>query len=292
MTMLIRGGLLHTMTEQGSFVGDVLIQGSCIKSIAHHIEPPKDCLPCILDAHGLIIMPGMIDMHIQDSPETDDIILGSRHAAGVTTGLLWPEEEGQCMLLTSGNNETSRVFAIKPDAHTEGQLHERFISMANEGLQPACEITDADMCRRVLQTVHSTGVKAILAQCCGCEEMLEAIALSGCAAVLGNAETRACSPWTMAAQLEALGVKVCLSCNYPAAKLCRLPLCASLCAREATNRESVLGMVTRAPGAILGLTGAGYIAVDGRADLAIYDGDPLLLATSHVMTIRGGKICH
>lgn len=290
MTMLIRGGLLHTMAGQGSFVGDVLIQGDRIERIAPHIDPPDEASLCLLDAHGLTIMPGLIDACIRDGPETDDAILRSPQAAGVTIGLLWPEEEGLCRILTSDGVRPSNIHVLQPEAYTDAQLHEHFLFLANDGLHPACEITSARMCRRVLQTVHSTRVKAIFCLNCDCAELLEAIALSGCPVVIGVSRTRSVSPWTMATRLDALGAPVSLTCCYPAAKLCHLPLCAALCVRDGMDKERSLQAVTAAPAALLGLPDAGCIAPGFRADLAIYDGDPLLLATSHVMTISGGKI--
>ncbi len=290
MTMLIRGGLLHTMTGQGSFVGDVLIQGDRIEAVAPCIDPPEEASLCLLDAAGMTIMPGLIDACIHDGPETDDSLLRSPQAAGVTTGLLWPEAEGRCRILMSDAARMSTIHVLQPEAYTDAQLHEHFLSLANDGLRPACEITSARICRRVLQTVHSTRVKAILSLSCDCEEQLEAVALSGCPVVIGVSRTRSVSSWAMAARLEALGAPVSLTCSYPAAKLCHLPLCGALCVRDGMERERVLHTVTVAPAGLLGLSDAGCIVPGSRADLAIYDGDPLLLATSHVMTISGGKI--
>ena len=142
----------------------------------------------------------------------------------------------------------------------------------------------------MLATVHSSGVKVMLVHLSGCEQMLEAIAMAECPVIIGVSTARHSSPWKMVRQLDALGVPVALTCNHPGAKLCHLPLCAALCAREGMNRERALHAVTTAPAALLGLSDAGRISVGAQADLAIYDGDPLLLATSHVMTISGGKI--
>jgi len=292
MTMLIRGGLLYTMTGQGCCTGDILIRGSQIEAVAPHIDPPEDAACCLLDAAGMTILPGLIDACIRDGPETDTNLLASPQATGVTAGLLWPEQEGRCSILTADGAGISQVYVIQPDGYTDAQLHDRFLALAEDGLRPACEVTGALMCRRVLQTVHSTRVKAILSLSCDCETMLEAIALSGCQVVIGSSGAQGGSPWAAALRLEELGVPFALSCRYPAARPCRLPLCAALCTRGGMTGECALHAVTAAPARLLGLSDAGRIAAGFRADLAIYNGDPLLLATCHVMTICNGKIRH
>ena len=291
MTMLIKNGLIQTMTVQGAFIGDILAQGGRVEAVGTQIPPPEENT-CILDAKGLTILPGLIDAHIQDGPETDEVALRSPNAAGVTTGLLWPETEAPCRILTQDGSTPCAIHTLMPEKYTDAQLHERFILLANDGFRIACEIGSARECRRVLAAVHSTRIKAILVNLAGCDELLEAVALSGCPVVAGVSSGHTCSPWQMAQRLDALGVSVAVTCSYPDAKLRHLPLCAALCVREGMDRERALRTVTTAPAAILTLPEAGVIQPGARADFAIYDGDPLLLATSHVMTISGGKIRH
>lgn len=288
--MLIRGGLIHTMTTQGSFIGDILVRQGRIAQVDVHIDLPEE--EYMLNAQGMTILPGLIDMQICDMADVKCDILRSEQAAGVTMGLMWPEREGSCFLLTQEATEKSKICVIQPERYTDAQLHERFLALANDGMRIACCIRDTKQCRRVLQVVHATGVKAILAHLSGCEEMLEPVAISGCEAIIGVGSSRIGSPWQMADRLDRLGVTVAVTCSHPASKLRYLPLCAALCVREGMDRERALRTVTTAPAAILRLSDAGCIAPGSRADLAIYDGDPLLLATSHVMTIAGGKIRH
>lgn len=288
--MLIRGGLIHTMTAQGTLVGDILIRDGRIVQVGGRIEVPEE--PCILEAGGLTILPGLIDAHIHDGPEMDAGLLRSEQAAGVTSGLLWPEKEDLCSIVSADAKEASTICAIQPAAYTDAQLYNRFLSLAQEGLRPACKIGSSQECRWVLQVVHSTRVKAIMLDLSGCEDMLEAVALACCPVIIGVDSRSTDSPWSMAKKLDAMGVQVALTCSHPNAKLRHLPLCAALCVRDGMDRERALRTVTEAPAAILKLTDAGRIASGCRADFAIYDGDPLLLATSHVMTIAGGKIRH
>lgn len=292
MTMLVKGGFIHTLTDKGSFKGDILVRCGKIEAVESHIDLPEEGNACVLDANGLTILPGLIDAHIRAGAEGVEGILQGADAFGVTAALLWPDEEGPCRLLTPDGITDSAVHALSLLRNTDAQLHDRFLALAGNGLRPACEIHSAEECRRVLQTVHSTRVKAILVYLMDCEELLEAVSLSGCPALLGVIRYSRMSPWTTACRLDALGVPVSLTSSSPSSKLRHLPLCAALCVREGMDRERALRAVTAAPGALLGLSEAGRIAPGCRADFVLYDGDPMLLATSHVMTVAGGKIRH
>lgn len=290
--MLIKGGMIHTMTGQGSYVGDILIRGDRIESAGPALDLSPEEAGCILDARGMTILPGMIDAHIHDGPETDDGLLRSECAAGVTCGLIWPEQEGACTLLTSSGRQSSRIYAICPDMYSDAALHERCVRLANEGYRVCCEIHSPEVCRRILAVVHSKGVKITLAHLSGCEELLEAVAIAGCSVITGVSDKRINCPWELACRLERLGVPFALTCSYPNAKLRYLRLCGALCVRVGMERGKAMHAVTTAPAGLLGLSDAGVIRPGSRADLAIFDGDPLLLSTSHVMTLSGGKICH
>lgn len=292
MTMLIKDGLIHTMTAQGSFVGDILVREDRIETVAPDIRLDGEERACILNAEGLTILPGLMDVHIHEGPEMEASCLHSTHASGVTCGLLWPEQEGRCRLLMAYGVEDIPIYAIQPGKHTDEVLQERFRALAADDCRIACEIHNSQECGRVLKAVHSTGIKAILVHLTGCETLLDDVARSGCPVVLGVNHHRSGNPWEMACRLLQLGVQIALTCNHPYAKLCHLPLCAALCTREGMDRERALHMITAAPATISGLSGRGAIEAGARADFAIYDGDPLLLATSHVMTIAGGKIRH
>lgn len=292
MTVLIKGGLIHTMTTAGCVVGDILVRDDRIEAVAPHIDLPEEHSVCILNAEGLTILPGLMDVHIHDGPEMEVSCLHKIHTAGVTCGLLWPEQEGRCRLITASGMENVPICAVQPGKHTDAQLRKRFLTHAADNCRIACEINAPQECRRVLEAVCRTQVKVILVHLTGCETLLDDVAHSGCPVVLGVNHQRTGNPWEMACKLTELGVQVALTCNHPYAKLCHLPLCAALCVREGMDSDRALHMITTAPAAISGHSDRGMIKVGARADFAIYDSDPLLLATSHVMTIAGGKIRH
>lgn len=85
---LIRGGrLLDAPQGYHSTPGDILIEGGLIQQIGENLPIPQDCQ--LVDAAGLLVSPGMIDLHMHTrganrkvadgSPDAD--ILGSRRGA-------------------------------------------------------------------------------------------------------------------------------------------------------------------------------------------------------------------
>ncbi|MEG1595091.1 MAG: amidohydrolase family protein [Lachnospiraceae bacterium] len=58
--IIIKGGTLHTMTDKGNFIGDVLILDGKIAGVEKEIN---DSEAKIIDAKGLHVLPGLIDAH-------------------------------------------------------------------------------------------------------------------------------------------------------------------------------------------------------------------------------------
>lgn len=85
--LLVRGGRI--VTPSGLLEASIAIEEGVIVSIARESHAPR--AERIIDARGLLIYPGMVDMHVHfrdpGSPEREDFESGSRAAAagGVTT---------------------------------------------------------------------------------------------------------------------------------------------------------------------------------------------------------------
>ena len=87
--ILIRGGTL--VTSETMLEADVLIRGETIQAIGHDLPAPDDAE--VVDATGLLVLPGIIDAHAHIQLDTgiyqtpDDWFIESRAAAmgGVTT---------------------------------------------------------------------------------------------------------------------------------------------------------------------------------------------------------------
>lgn len=166
MTMLIRGGHIRTRTARGDLMGDILLRDGCIAAIAEAIPTPDgEC--CCIDAHGLTVLPGLIDAHAREPLHP-----------GVTAGLRWPDSEGACALFTPVGTRSSRFYAIQPERYADALLHARLLDLAHEGFLPACEVQSEAACRRMLGMIHSTGVRVVLAGLQGCDALAEAIAIA------------------------------------------------------------------------------------------------------------------
>jgi len=287
MSLLIRRGMLMTMGAIGCLTGDVLIREGRIVQVAPLIDTEEECQE--LDAGGLTIIPGMIDAHLHGEHEEHAVLSRMMLDGGITGGLVWPEE-GMCRMVQGYDIRDSGIMPLLIRGHSARQLTDRIRSMKCLGLQPICEVSSEDEGRRILKASADAECPVILVHLSGCEALTDEIAASGCDAVIGVRRQWGNSPWRFAARLDAMGVRVAVTCDHPSAMLRHLPVCAALCMRDGMEMQRALQTVTRRPAEILGLADAGQIAPGFRADLAMYDGDPLLLASSHVMTICCGKV--
>lgn len=290
MSLLIRGATLMTVSERGDFHGDVRIHDGVITEMAERpliLEPtPEDT---VLDADGLFITPGLIDPFICMQSEEQDYIVEQALASGVTSVLLWDDQE-RCTLFHKGTASQSGFLRIDPSRCSEEQFDRKLVDSLDQGLKPVVDVQSENLCRRTLLAVRRTGVKPILFRLSGCSTLTDAIVDSGCAAVPAPFGMCGSSPWQMAVRLKERDVSTALTCAYPYSSMKHLPLCAALCTREGLSADTALKMITSIPASLLGVTDVGSITPGFRADLNIYDGNPLLIASSLVMTICGGKI--
>lgn len=290
MSLLIRGGTLLTMDESGSFQGDLKTRGSAIAEVTAHplrIEPESDDV--VLEAGGLYVMPGMVDPFVSASAEDDTYVAGKAMAAGITSALIWDDSD-HCTLFCRGKRQSSSFLRINPARCTDRQLDDHLLEATERNLTPVIDIQTEAMGIRTLLSIRRTGAKPILFRLSGCVSLTEAIAETGCPVVPAPYGMCGSSPWQMAARLAEHGAQTALTCAYPYTMMKHLPLCAALCHREGMQRSEALRAITSTPASLLGLSTAGRLSPGFDADICIYDGDPLLIASSLVMTIIGGKI--
>lgn len=287
MALLIRNGLLMTMTDAGVLHADVMIDEGKISQIGTNIPDAGLDEHHILDANGLVLMPGLIDLNIDVAGADTRYIAEMALYAGITTHLQRADgRDAPCLLWDGCGMHMTDFLMIEPSFYTDEQLSER---LHRRNARAICTIRSSEACRRVMQIAGGAANVPILADLIGCQDMAEDIAGSGCPVIVGVHRKRH-SPWAMAARLDALGVKVAISSSYPASQMKLLPVCAGLCLRDGMPHEHALRAITAAPADILCLTDRGRLAAGMAADITLFDGDPLLLSTSHVMTIAGGRI--
>lgn len=298
--LLIQNGFLHPMTGRPA-QGDLLLEGDLILRVEKRIDPHTLDSERVIDASGLHVCPGLIDPHmhlIRASVREEDDVSAQLHTAldaGVTTCTLWPEEDGAPCRTYHGTTPASAGYAIhtlNADGAEEAVLRAAMAQAAKEQSRLGCEIHGASSLRRVLALGRETGCSLILTHLTGCQTLAEEIAASGYPVILGACCLRSGgSSYELAARLQTLGVSVTLTADYPATRLHHLPLCAGLCARAGMPREDALACVTLSAARLLGVeSSCGALAPGMRADLALFDGDPLMLATARVMTVCGGEI--
>ena len=299
MALLIRNGLLYTQTARGTIRGDILLDQDGILAVAEHIDASSEVLEHIIDADDLHICPGLIDPHMHlvraakymkdDLSALADAALG----AGVTTCALW-QGDGEAVLVRHGHQEADgkTLRFLKVDGASDAALRASMEAAAGSGAALGCEIYSPAALKRVLAMTRETGCEVVLIHLIDCGDMAGEIIASGCPVILGACCRRgAGSAYALAAVLHRAGVTVALTGDYPSTRLHHLPISAGLCLKEGLSTEEALHMVTLGAAKLLGVDAVtGSIEPGKRADLAIFDGNPLMLASARVMTVSSGEL--
>jgi dihydroorotase len=129
--ILIRGGRVIDPAQDLDAVRDVLIEDDRIREVAPHIRVPADR---IIEARGLVVAPGFIDMHVHlrepGEEDKETIETGTRAAAaGGFTAVA-------CMANTNPVNDTAAVTQwILERARTVGVVRVYPIAAVTRGLQ-------------------------------------------------------------------------------------------------------------------------------------------------------------
>ncbi|MCL2098804.1 MAG: amidohydrolase family protein [Oscillospiraceae bacterium] len=91
--------------------------------------------------------------------------------------------------------------------------------------------------------------------------------------------------------LHEAGILFAVTTDHPVVPLQYLPYCAALCVKGGLDYYEALKAITINPAIILGIDGiAGSIEAGKRADLVLYDGNPLEILSSVKLVAAGGKI--
>ena len=298
--LLIRNGLIHTMTDEGSYKGDILIQAGKILRVERHMHTEGLQLQRTIDAEGLQICPGLIDAHMHLVQFSDDMqrnismLCADALSSGVTTQAIWPEGHGSCIIRHGMDDAVigEPMHSIQAEDMTDAQLREAMLEARTRGERIACEVCNARMLSRLLHAKQATGAQLVLAHLTGCDDMLDEVIESGCEVILGACVLRSGNGgYAMAAKLSQAGVTVALTSDYPATRLHHLPLCTGLGVRAGMEYQAALRAITLDAARLLQVDDVcGSIEPGKRADMVLFDGDPLLLATARIMTVSGGQI--
>ncbi len=93
--------------------------------------------------------------------------------------------------------------------------------------------------------------------------------------------------------LNEAGVMTAITTDHPVSLIQSLPICAALAVKAGLKEEEALKSITIYPAQICGVEErVGSLKVGKDADIVIYDGNPLLVATKTLCTIIDGRIVY
>ena len=155
----------------------------------------------------------------------------------------------------------------------------------------------ADDIFTAIRIAKEFGLKLTLDHCTEGHLIAEKIAESGFPAIVGpslasrNKKEVGQSDFKTAGILKKAGVTVALTTDHPVSRIQYLPLCAALAAKEGLGEYNALKSITIDAAKICGVSDRVGSLKEGKdADIVIFDGNPLEIATNVEMTIIDGKI--
>ncbi len=155
----------------------------------------------------------------------------------------------------------------------------------------------ADDIFTAIRIAKEFGLKLTLDHCTEGHLIAEKIAESGFSAIVGpslasrNKKEVGLSDFKTAGVLKKAGVTVALTTDHPVSRIQYLPLCAALAAKEGLGEFNALRAITIDAATICGVSDRlGSLKKGKDADIVIFDGNPLEIASNVQMTIINGKI--
>ena len=155
----------------------------------------------------------------------------------------------------------------------------------------------ADDIFTAIRIAKEFGLGLTLDHCTEGHLIAEEIAESGYPAIVGpslasrNKKEVSLSDFKTAGVLQRAGVLVALTTDHPVSRIQYLPLCAALAAKEGLGTMDALRAITINAARICRVDHRlGSLKVGKDADLVIYDGNPLDIASSVSATIINGEI--
>ena len=113
--LLIKNGTIVNPAEKQHEVGDILVENGKIQKIAKEIPVPESDVE-VFDAKGLVVTPGLIDMHVHlrepGQEAKEDIHTGTEAAAAGGITRVAPMRATRCPFFsnTTGCFASSRFF--------------------------------------------------------------------------------------------------------------------------------------------------------------------------------------
>lgn len=155
----------------------------------------------------------------------------------------------------------------------------------------------ADDIFTAIRIAKEFGLKLTLDHCTEGHLIAEEIAASGFPAIVGpslasrNKKEVSQSDFKTPGILQKAGVRIALTTDHPVSRIQYLPLCAGLACKEGLDEWDALRAITINAAKICGVEDRlGSLKVGKDADIVIYDGNPLEIASKVHTTIIDGNI--
>lgn len=150
-----------------------------------------------------------------------------------------------------------------------------------------------------IRIANEFNLKLTLDHCTEGHLVAEEIAKSGFPTIVGpslasrNKKEVGASDFKTAGILSKHGITVSLTTDHPVSRIQHLPLCAALAAKEGLGRKEALRAITINAARICGVDNrVGSIKAGKDADIVVFDGSPLEIATKLMAAIINGKIVY
>ncbi len=157
----------------------------------------------------------------------------------------------------------------------------------------------ADDILTAIRIANEFSLGLTLDHCTEGDLIAEEIAQSGFPAIVGpslasrSKNEVSHSDFKTAGRLKKAGVLVALTTDHPVSRIQYLPLCAALAAKEGMGEAEALRAITINAARICRVDQRlGSLAVDKDADLTVFDGSPLEIASSARVTVMNGEIVY
>ncbi len=233
----------------------------------------------------VVLAPSAIKFAFGENPMTNYGINGNIPSTRMGIASLIREELTLAMQYFS-NNGSQKTFTME----CYRDLFEGKIPMK-------AHVHRADDIFTAIRIANEFGLGLTLDHCTEGHLISEAIAESGYPAIVGpslasrSKDEVSLSDFKTPGELEKAGVLVALTTDHPVSRIQYLPLCAALAVKEGMSKWGALRAITIDAARICRVDHRlGSLKEEKDADIAIFDGDPLEIASSIKYTIVNGKI--
>ncbi len=234
----------------------------------------------------IVLAPAAIKLAFGENPMTNYGINGNIPSTRMSIASLIREELFLAQQYFAGNENEQKTFGM-----------ECYRPLFEGKIPLKAHVHRADDIFTAIRIAKEFGLGLTLDHCTEGHLIAEEIAESGFPAIVGPSlasrtkKEVSLSDFKTPGVLRKAGVRVALTTDHPVSRIQYLPLCAALSAKEGLGEWDALRAITIDAARICRVDHRlGSLTVGKDADLAIYDGSPLEIASSVRATIISGKI--